>query len=226
VVPPVFVHLHNTDRLLDEQQFNALVRPFSNVKNTADLVRREIESSVGGVAYEPGLNEGRVTVRGDLSINTWTPTRIEPRAGDVILWLDFMAHLFPIKVDRDLVLRWCATLIARPDVRMRYGLLLMSLTQGVGKGTLMEKILAPLVGWQNVSVPSEKQLVDSGFNSWLVRRRLVLVHEIYAGHSKKAYDNVKSSVTDDTLTVNMKYLVESRSPIGRPSSSRPTPALP
>ncbi len=120
------------------------------------------------------------------------------------MWIKFMEHLFPIEIDRENVLRWVATLIARPDVRMKYGLLLISETQGVGKGTLMEKILAPLIGWQNVSVPSEKQLTESGFNSWLVRRRLVLVHEIYAGHSKKAYDSIKSYVTDDTLTVNEK----------------------
>ena len=36
---------------------------------------------------------------------------------------------------------------------MLYGLLLVSETQGVGKTTLGERILAPLVGWHNVSVP-------------------------------------------------------------------------
>jgi len=105
-------------------------------------------------------------------------------------------------------LRWCATLIAKPGVRMRYGVLMTSRTQGVGKSTLMERVLAPLVGWHNVSIPSETQIVDSAFNSWLGRRRLVLVHEIYAGGSKRAYNKLKSVITDDTLTVNEKYKPE------------------
>lgn len=119
-----------------------------------------------------------------------------------------MTHLFPIEADREVVLKWCATLIACPATRMKYGLLLISETQGVGKGTLMEKVLAPLVGWQNVSVPSEKQLIESSFNSWIARRRLVIVHEIYAGHSKKAYDSLKSHVTDGMITINEKNTQE------------------
>jgi hypothetical protein len=110
----------------------------------------------------------------------------------------------PVESERNCVERWAATLIARPDVRMKFGLLLISRAQGVGKGTLMEKVLAPLVGWHNTSVPSQKQLTESGFNSWLVRKRLVLVHELYAGDSRKAYNNLSSYVTDTTLTVNEK----------------------
>jgi hypothetical protein len=204
ILPPVFVNRHDTGRLLSEEQFNSAVRPFSDAKNTADLVKQEFVASVDSVAYEPGRSHGIITVEGRRCINTWTPTRINRTRGDATPWLRFMQHLFPIEQDRNNALRWCATLIAIPDVRMRYGLLLISTTQGVGKGTLMEKILAPLVGWHNVSVPNEKLLTDSDFNSFLVRRRLVLVHEIYAGHSKKAYDNIKSYPTDDKLTANEK----------------------
>jgi hypothetical protein len=206
IVPAVFVNRRYPNRLLDTVQFNAAMMPFSDAQNTAAVLGREVAAQVDGVAYEPGRNQGIITMEGLRLINTWKPTQITRRKGDVTLWNDFMRTLFPVAADRHHVLRWCATLVARPEIRMRYGMLLISETQGVGKGTLMERILAPLVGWHNVSVPSEKQLTDSGFNSWMVRKRLVLVHEIYAGHTKKAYDSVKSNVTDDNLDVNEKNL--------------------
>jgi len=81
--------------------------------------------------------------------------------------------------------------------------LLISETQGVGKGTLA-KILAPLVGEENVSTPSEHEIVDSPFNYWIAHKRLAVVHEIYAGHSSKAYDKLKSIITDPDISVNQK----------------------
>jgi hypothetical protein len=74
----------------------------------------------------------------------------------------------------------------------------------------MEKILGPLVGWQNCSIPSEEALVNNQFNYWQVRTRLVLVHEIYAGQSKKAYNKIKSAMTDDYVDVNEKNVKQYR----------------
>jgi hypothetical protein len=209
IKPRVYVHKRFPNRLLDEDEFNSAVRAFSHVDNTARLLKREHPAMVDGVAYEPGAGRGIVIVDGLRCINTWTPTRVARAAGPlteerVRPWTEFLGHLLPVESERDRVERWVATLIARPDVRMKFGLLLISRAQGVGKGTLMEKVLAPLVGWHNTSVPSQKQLTESGFNSWLARRRLVLVHELYAGESKKAYYNLSSYVTDTTLTVNEK----------------------
>jgi len=110
--------------------------------------------------------------------------------------------------DRQHLLRWCATLIAKPTVKMHYGVLLISETQGVGKGTLGERILAPLIGVANVSQPSEHDIVDNAFNYWSAHKRLAVVHEIYAGHSAKAYNRLKSLVTDKTITVSKKYMAE------------------
>jgi hypothetical protein len=88
---------------------------------------------------------------------------------------------------------------------MLYSVLLMSETQGVGKGTLGEKILGPIIGEWNVSYPSEQSIVESAFNDWMANKRLIVVHEIYAGKSSKAYNKLKSQVTDSKVHVNKKY---------------------
>ena len=188
VEPLVFVPPRNPRNVFAEQGFNTAVRPFSDVDNTAALLRKHPSAQVAGVCYEPGHPRGIVAFENGRKMNLWMPTDIRPAKGDVQPFLDFMERLIPLEPDRKALLRWCATLIARPGVRMRYGVLMTSRTQGVGKSTLMERVLAPLVGWHNVSIPSETQIVDSAFNSWLGRRRLVLVHEIYAGGSKRAYN--------------------------------------
>lgn len=202
--PSVFIHRKTPGRLLTADEFNADVAPFSNVKSTADLIRREAAIKVNSIAYEPEHKAGTITMEGELLFNTYTPTRVASREGDVTKFLNFMKHLIPDEKDRSNVLKWVASLIACPHVRMKYGLLLISEEQGVGKGTLMEKILAPLVGRHNVSIPNEHMLTESSFNPWLARKRLVLVHEVYTGQSKKAYDSIKSAITDDLVTVNEK----------------------
>jgi len=102
-------------------------------------------------------------------------------------------------------MRWCATLIARPDTRMLYALLLISERQGMGKTTLGERILAPLVGMQNVGFPGERDIVESSFNDWIANKRLIIIGEIYTGHSFKAYNVLKHYLTDKSIRVNEKF---------------------
>ena len=92
-----------------------------------------------------------------------------------------------------------------PDIRMKYGLLLASAMQGIGKTTLCE-MLRRLVGEHNCSAPSAKDVVESQFNHWITRKRLVFVNEIYAGTDWTAYNKIKSYVTDDTLLANEKFI--------------------
>ncbi len=205
--PEVFIHRDWSSELLSATEFNSTVAPFSHVDDTARLLRKDDASKNSVLKYDPSLPPGVYggSERGHF-INTHCPTSIDPEEGDDGPWLEFMEHLAPDDTDRLELERWCATLIARPDIRMHYGVLLISETQGVGKGTLGEKILAPLVGNLNASYPSESEIVDSNFNYWLSHKRLAVVHEIYAGHSSKAYNKLKSTITDKFVTVSRKYL--------------------
>ena len=207
IAPPVFVNIQMRRKLHSIDEFNRSVRPFSDVADTAALLEnKHDERKVDGVCYQPGDSSFFVNKNHERLINTWMATTIPPMAGDDEPWITFMENLFPLKVDRDNVYQWCATLIARPDVRMTYGVLLIQKKQGIGKSTLMEKILLPLVGEHNCSLPNEKEIVDGAFNYWQAYRRLVVVHEIYAGHSRKAYDKLKSVMTDKKCDVNIKNI--------------------
>ena len=207
VVPEVFVHRDWPNRIYDVAQFNNRVSPFSHVSDTATFLKKDDSGKVNALKYNPAEKPGIYSTReSGRYVNTHVPCSIRKENIDVGPWIEFVEHLFPNETDRWQMMRWCATLIARPDIKMSYGALLISETQGVGKGTLGEKILAPLVGEDNVSFPSENEIVDSNYNYWLAHKRLAVVHEIYAGHSAKAYNRLKSVITDRHLTVSKKYL--------------------
>ena len=207
VSPEIYVHREiMPNRVLNEKEFNNTVAPFSNVDDTARLLRKEFSSKTAMLRYDPSRQSGVYSSDGATFINTFRPSSIKPISGDEGPWLDFMDKLVTDSGDRRELMRWCATLIARPDIKMFYGVLLISEIQGVGKSTLGEKILTPLVGATNASSPGESQIVDSPFNEWLAHKRLAVVHEIYAGHSSKAYDKLKSAIAETTITVNKKYV--------------------
>lgn len=207
VKPISFVHRNYVDQIYTDKEFNAKCRPFSDVPDVAVLLKKSLRSQTETLVYEPGKKSGRIVMPGlGPVVNVYRPSTIKPEDDDVGPWFEFMEHLIPRKEDREHAYNWIATLIARPDVHMRYGMLLISEVQGVGKGTLGEKILARIIGEHNSSSPSESEIVDSNYNYWAVNKRLIVVHEIYAGHSAKAYNRLKSVITEDNITVSQKYL--------------------
>ena len=206
--PGVFAHEDHIDRLWNEKEFNRKVRPFSDSANTAALLINYLPAMCDTVTYDPGRKSGLINVGGQRLLNTFRGTTIVAVKGDPAQFLDYMAKLIPDPGDRHETLRWVATHIVRLAIRMSYGMLLVSETQGVGQGTLGEAILMPLIGIPNVSVPDEQMITDGSFNGWIAHRRLAVVHEIYAGHSIKAYNRLKHVITDGITRINRKNMEE------------------
>jgi hypothetical protein len=206
VTPEVYIHRDIPNRILTASEFNNVVAPYSDVPDTAMLMKKDAASKTGILKYSPAEPSGIYGGKEGRYINTHVPPSIKPVKGDPQPFLDFMEQLCPVaEPDRLELMRWVATLIALPDVRMVYSVLLISITHGVGKGTLAE-ILTELLGPGNVSVPSENEVVESNFNYWLAHKRLAVIHEIYQGNSFKAYNKLKSIVTDRYITVSKKYM--------------------
>lgn len=193
----------NPSYLMRPETFNAITSPFSHVKDTATKLYDNLASQHAEMVYRPGFQPGTLAIDGLRKFNVYEGANIEPAPGDTALWLALLTHLFPIAEERELVMRWLATLIAKPRVRMRYGLLLISITQGVGKNTL-GNVLQIMLGRRNVSFPSESAVVESDFNEWAARKRLIFLSEFYSGQKRKAYDKMKSLVADDEIKINEK----------------------
>ena len=206
--PACVVHKDLPDLMYPVEHFNKMIRDFSHVEDTAKLLACYPPCKIDFIEYDPRAKTGEHVREGRSYVNTYRPSSIVAKRGDASPFEKFMEQLIPNGKDRLNVTKWISTLACRPEVRMRYGILMISETQGVGKGTLGASILAHLVGRHNTSFPTEQMLIDSPFNYWKAHKRLIVVHEIYAGHSMKGYNTTKSFITDDDLVVNRKYLDE------------------
>jgi hypothetical protein len=205
--PDVYVNVHVARHYMSEREFNNWVNPFSDTDDTAKIVRRKDAHKAAGLRYNPSRPSGMIKDDSDHNyINTYVAPRLAAEPGDCTPWVDYLEATFPVEADRKEVIRWCATLVCRPDIKMNYGMLLISETQGVGKSTLGSDILKPMLGEWNCSEPSEATVTENRFNSWCAHKRLAIIHEIYAGHNAKAYDKLKSVITETSLQVDEKYM--------------------
>lgn len=200
-----FICTEMPEILRSEAVFNKMVAGFSHVNDVARLVNRHYKGRSAKLCYRPDVKARLVDHKGANAINLHTPSNVRAAPGDPGPWLDFLRYMFVNDGERQQVERWCATLIARPEARMGYGLLLISERQGIGKTTLGAQVLAPLVGHNNVGFPGENDITSS-FNDWVAHKRLAIVNEIYSGSSWKAYHALKSVITDHEVTVNQKYM--------------------
>jgi hypothetical protein len=105
-----------------EAVLNKMCAPLSHVQDTARLIVKSYSGRITKVCYRPDCEGLNVTYRGSSAINLHVPTSIKAHAGDAGPFLDFMKYMFNDEEELKHVLKWCATLIARPSIRMGYGL--------------------------------------------------------------------------------------------------------
>ena len=100
------------------------MRPFSRECGPlSDLLLPELELHCGGMAYRPGRPE-IIGEDGQRLFNCYRPGSVKRIIdGDITPFLEFMEYFIPITWDRDQSLRWTATLIAHPEVRILYEIL-------------------------------------------------------------------------------------------------------
>jgi len=201
----VYVCIEMPEIVRSETVLNKMISAFSHSSNTTMVLQKHYRGRSTRLCYRPDVPGRIVTEKNSSAINLHTPAHVKSKKGDPKPFLDFIRYLIVNKQEQEWLLDWCATLIAHPNVKMHYGLLLVNESQGIGKTTLGSSILGPLVGEQNVSHPSEQMITNSDFNEWLAGKRLIIVNEIYSGHSWKAYNKLKSIITDRTIDVNKKF---------------------
>ena len=190
-------------------KFSRIISGFCHGKpeRIVELLLKKQMRSITRSAYIPKSytkrGESVVSDGHKLVLNMYEPSRIVSEYSDFSLWLDFMEHLIPNAEEREYVLKWCATLIAKPEIRMKYSVLLVSDTKGIGKSTLGEQILRPLVGVHNTSIVDDK-IILSGFTSWAKDKTLIIIEEIYTGEKWTMYNRLKSLVTSNVMSLHPK----------------------
>lgn len=148
----------------------------------------------------------------DGNLNTWRPSGIEPKKGNVKPWVELLDYAFAGEPEsRAWFEQWCAYPLQHPGVKLLTAVAIWGVHQGTGK-TLVGYSLARLYGEHNVSEISQRHL-HAPFNEWLVDRQLILGDEITGQSDRRSEsDQIKSLITQDTVRVNMKYIREYNMP--------------
>lgn len=199
----LFCYVEMPDIIRKADSLDAMMRAFCDCKKVSELFLEAFSGRISAFDYSPAHNERRIIVNGKTVINLYTPSNVKPRSGDPAPWLEFMEQLIPDERERHLVMRYVATLYARPEIRMIYALLLVSSETGTGKSTL-GRIIQQLVGPHNCSMPSESVMAGE-FNGWAARRRVVIANEIYSGMSWKMFTKLKDMITEPTISLRMMF---------------------
>jgi hypothetical protein len=203
----VFIHRSAPIRHFKSDHLNRIVAPFAHRGANVEKLLSEKVRSVIMLTFAPDKIIGVITVKGTgQALNQYRPSLIKGREGDISKFETFTRHIIPSEEDCYQLKRWIATLIACPERRMTFSLLLYSMEFGVGKNTLTDAVLAPLVGPHNCSWPNESMIINSDFNAWLVNKRLVIVSEVYSGHGMRMFNRFKTYISDQDIEARMMYM--------------------
>jgi hypothetical protein len=216
IKPLRFHHARLPLNSFDSEEFNALVGPFSDVDDTAQLVTKVAHGQAIKEMYHPGKKTGLCHEDDGTSfINTYVPSCVQDFTDSEASALrkhdpdfanpfdEFLNYLVPDPVARDHLWRWAATLMSGVATKILYAPLLVSETQGVGK-TTFANIVAEVLGIHNTASIRASTVVESTYQYW-GEKHLVIINEIHEGHSKKIYDRVKEVITDPTIEINKKW---------------------
>lgn len=104
------------------------------------------------------------------------------------------------------VTRFFAHAVQKPGERINHALLITSSQQGVGKSTLA-RLLEKLVGKQNAG-PVQTRDLKSNFDGAIINKLVATIDEVYEAGNFGLADKMKSYITEDEISVNLKGLPE------------------
>ncbi|GAA3715756.1 hypothetical protein GCM10022268_25440 [Sphingomonas cynarae] len=159
-------------------------------------------SRVEALAYVPSQPEFVATGPWAGRYNLWRPSGVEPRAGDVSVFLEHMAYLFPDEIERGHVLDYLSFLVAPQFVKVHYALLVRG-RQGTGK-SFLGKLIRTMIGDRNVSMPTSSEVREQ-FTGWQEGAQLAILEEMMALGEAEVANRLKPVVTEDYLRIRLMH---------------------
>ncbi len=197
-----FVRRSDTKKF-NEKQFKSLYQ--SDWKG-GDIVRAVWDAKLPiprleSLVYIPGQPEfPQSTYAG--CYNLWRPSSIVAEPGDVQVFLDHMDYLFPDPNELSYVLDYLALLVAKPDTKINFSLLVRG-GQGTGKSWI-GKMIAKIIGERNVSRPMNSEII-SPYTDWQEGAQLAIIEELMAFGRTEVANKLKPVITDDFLRIREIY---------------------
>jgi len=141
---------------------------------------------------------------GRKGINTYIPARIKSEPGDVSIFLNHMALMFPDENDRRIILEYFAHNAKYPGYKIAWAPVLQS-AEGVGKG-VMKKAIYKVMGAPYCYAPKAQEMIDSSskFNAWMRNRLFILCDEIKVDERRDMIEILKPMISESEIPIEGK----------------------
>lgn len=186
----------------------------NKVVNPLDIIMRDASvPRVHSTGYFPRAIETFIEpADGTERVNTYQP----PKIGRVLKSTDIVRQVEDLALDlcgdlTNYMLDFMAHIVQKPASKMGVAILLISVTQGTGKNTLIQ-VMKPVIGPKNyLSVAGITPLVED--KSTILEGNILIVFNEVARPSNrsqwtdmsKAVNKIKTSITDGATQINPKY---------------------
>jgi hypothetical protein len=126
--------------------------------------------------FDPSKPAGNVyrNASGEWVINTYLAAPVSEAPGDVSLWWDHLAKLFPQQHDRDVFMAWVSALVRYPGRKFSWAPILVS-GEGVGKTIMFDAIRATMGNRYTRGVRGST--LAGRFNDWIGHTLLCVVED-------------------------------------------------
>lgn len=170
------------------------------------LKNSTIATVVSDFTSYPG--KGLIIKRGNnLYANRWRHWDVRNRSNtQPQMWLELAEHIFPEKNVRDLVIQWLAHTLQHPEIKINYGMLIISPIQGIGKSLFVEPIKKLM---EDSARSIDMVTFGLPYSGYLEGLKLLIIEELAAtGQLKSNYNKLKTmcAAPPDELDVNEKYI--------------------
>ena len=144
-------------------------------------------------------------VMGDKVLNIYIPNKITPVKDD----LDWLFNHFKRILGPDkwkMVEQKIAFLVQHPGVKVKWAEVIVSATEGTGKG-LLARIISSTLGASNVNENANFKHLTNNHNTLLIGKQVVVINELSLGDFKSKMEgtnSLKNFIGDDHYTCNFK----------------------
>ncbi|MGQ7793043.1 primase-helicase family protein [Faunimonas sp. B44] len=168
------------------------------------LVRMRFTRKVELGDYRPGDSRLYLTdEKGREVFNLWRPGGVEPLEGDASVIWEHLAYIVQSPKELAHFVDALAHAVQKPQEKIHHVLLLIG-KQGTGK-SFFGQLFKQLFGPDNVFVAESSDLTD-GWTAQMGNRQGLVIEELGVFERREAFENLKTWITEDTVTVNEKHV--------------------
>ncbi|MFZ6693830.1 primase-helicase family protein [Undibacterium sp. SXout20W] len=190
-----YFHAHLYHFIPQEKAKSGKVREDKRVQVTQAFLEDKLSTRYEGIVFDPAETCGKQYW------NLWRGFNVQPKQGDISLFMDLIAALCnDDQTCMTYLLNYLAHMVQKPAELPEVAIVMRG-TQGIGKGSLMKTIGGFTDNYKQLSTSNS---LTGQFNGHLLNAFINFADEAVWGGDKSAEGRLKAMITEGTNSINDK----------------------